>query len=108
MYIQGGPVEILHNWNLIGRSMTAPITCAIPQQYSSTTFLSLRFHSRKEKYRGCYKNVISFLFNFSSLKLRESKVRKMGNVSNLLARKRTTNDSASNNSLHRTESFLRS
>jgi hypothetical protein len=48
MYVQGSPVEIQTSthWSLIGRSMTAPHACVIAQQYSSTTFVSLRFHSR--------------------------------------------------------------
>jgi hypothetical protein len=35
-------------WNLIGRSMTAPAACVIAPQYSSSTFVSLRSHSRKQ------------------------------------------------------------
>lgn len=44
-YIQGSPAEIKTptRWNLIGRSVTAP-PHVIAQQYSPTTFVSLRFH----------------------------------------------------------------
>jgi hypothetical protein len=40
--------------NLISRSMTAPAACVIAQQYSST-LVSLRFLSRKEKFGACQK-----------------------------------------------------
>jgi hypothetical protein len=60
MYIQGSPAEIPTptHWNLIDRSMTAPVDCVIAQQYPSATFLSLHFHSRKKKFGACLKNVI--------------------------------------------------
>jgi hypothetical protein len=50
MYKKGSPVEIRNptHWNLVGRSVTDPATCAIAQQYSSTTLDSLRFHSCNE------------------------------------------------------------
>jgi len=38
--------------------------CVITQQYSSTTFLSLRFQHRKENFGSRFKNVISFFFHF--------------------------------------------
>jgi hypothetical protein len=70
MYVQGSLVEIQTptHWNLIGRSMNRPASCVVCQQYSSTTFIfiSLRFHSRKEKFGACSKNVISF---FTFLKI---------------------------------------
>jgi hypothetical protein len=50
-----------------------PRRCVVAQQYSSATFISLRFHSRKEKFGRLYKNVIFFsifIFKFACLKLR--------------------------------------
>jgi hypothetical protein len=49
-------------------------TSVIAQQYSSTTFVSLHFHSHQEKFRTLFKNVILsicfyFLKNCTSLKL---------------------------------------
>jgi hypothetical protein len=50
--------------------MTAPAACVIARQYSSSTFVSLRFRSRKEKFDTRFKNaVISFL---PFLKMRKS------------------------------------
>jgi len=37
-----------------------PTTCVIAQQYSSATFVSLRFHSCKDKFDTRFKNVIIF------------------------------------------------
>jgi hypothetical protein len=36
---------------------THPAACVIAQQYSSATFVSLRFHSDKEKCSGPFKYV---------------------------------------------------
>jgi hypothetical protein len=41
------------HWNLIDRSTTAPPP-VIAQQYSSASFVSLCFHSRKEKWRHAF------------------------------------------------------
>jgi hypothetical protein len=48
-YMQECPAAIQTpaQWNLIDRSMSAPAVCVITQQYSSATFISLRFHARK-------------------------------------------------------------
>jgi len=50
MYTKDSLVEIRTptHWNLIGRSMTDPATRTIAQQHSSTTLVSVRFHSRNE------------------------------------------------------------
>jgi hypothetical protein len=53
-------------WNLIGRCMTASPT-VIAQQYSSTTYVSPGFHSRKVK-NGAFKKRC-FFPSFSLLKL---------------------------------------
>jgi len=58
------PVEIqtpTHR-NLIGRKHYRPTACVVAQQYSSITFISLRFQNRKEKIGACFKNVIFLLF----------------------------------------------
>jgi hypothetical protein len=39
----------------------SPTTCFIAQQYSSATFVSLRFHSLKERIGVLYKNIF-FVF----------------------------------------------
>jgi hypothetical protein len=36
--------------------------CVIAQQYFSATFVSLRFHSRKEKFTANLKNVVLLVF----------------------------------------------
>jgi hypothetical protein len=38
--------------------MTAPPPGVIAQQYSSATFLSLRYHPRKEKFGALFKGAI--------------------------------------------------
>jgi len=61
MYIQGSPFEIQtpKHWNWICPSVTAPAACVIiAQQYSSATFISINFHSLKEKFCLHFKNVI--------------------------------------------------
>jgi len=40
-----------------------PVACAIAQQYSPTTTVSLRFQCRDEKFDAHFKNVIS-IFQF--------------------------------------------
>ena len=60
--VQRSSVEIKAptHWNLIGRSMTdGPAACVIAQQYSSKICLSLRVHSRKEKFRHVTKYYFS-------------------------------------------------
>jgi len=54
----------LTRWNLIGLGITAPGTCVIAQQYSSTTFFSLPFHSCTEKFGALTKK---YYFILSSL-----------------------------------------
>jgi len=39
-----------------------PAYSVIAQQYSSTAFVSLRFHSRQEKFGTLFKNVILSIF----------------------------------------------
>ena len=45
--------------------------CVISQQYSSATFVLLRFHSREEKFDALSK---FYLFTFTLLKFRESEI----------------------------------
>jgi hypothetical protein len=61
---EGSPAEIQTptHWKLIGHSMTAPPP-VIAQHYSSYTFVSLRFHSRKEQF-GAFKKSHCFIFYF--------------------------------------------
>jgi hypothetical protein len=82
---QGPPAEIQipEQWNLICFSMTTLITCCTHQQYSSATFISLRFHSDTEKkiQHMFKKNVIQILFfNCINLKLLYLKLCKSGSV----------------------------
>jgi hypothetical protein len=60
--MQGSPVKIQipAHWNLIGRSLSAPLP-VIAQQYSSATFVSLRFHSGKAKSGAHFTLVLPFL-----------------------------------------------
>jgi len=45
--------------------LVRPTTSVIAQQYSSTTFVSLHFHSRQEKFGTLFKDVIlSICFYF--------------------------------------------
>ena len=39
-----------------------PTACAIAQQYSSTTFVCLRFHIRKEEFGARFNNAILYSF----------------------------------------------
>jgi hypothetical protein len=78
MYVRWTPVEIQTSahMDLINSSMTAPTPLVIAQQYSSASFVSLRFLSCKEEL-GAHSNnptVFSFtlFFNCGSLKLRNS------------------------------------
>jgi hypothetical protein len=43
-----------------------PVACVNVSQYSSSTFLSLRFHSRKEQFGVRLKNVISIFLIFKN------------------------------------------
>jgi hypothetical protein len=56
VYTKGSPIEIQTpgHWHLTGR----PDTCVIAQQYSSATFVSLHFHSRKEEFGARFKRDI--------------------------------------------------
>jgi len=57
IYVQGTPAEIQapKHRNPIYRRKR-PAACVIAQQCSSATFVSLRFHSSKEKFGARYKN----------------------------------------------------
>ena len=63
-YTQGSPVQIQTptQWNLIGRSLTAPPTVA--QQCSSASFASLRCRFRKEKSGAFQKFYFFLVFTF--------------------------------------------
>jgi hypothetical protein len=54
-----------------------PTACVIAQQYSSGTFVSLRFHSSQEKFGALAETLLHlpslFLKNFESLQLRTLK-----------------------------------
>jgi len=56
--------EFQHN------GMQSAAACVIAQQYSSAYFVSLRFHTRKEKFSALLKNII--IQSFTLLKLRKS------------------------------------
>jgi hypothetical protein len=43
-----------------------PAACVIAQHYSSATLVSLRFHSRKQKYGAPFKNIISNFYIFKT------------------------------------------
>jgi hypothetical protein len=57
-----------------------PVVCVIAQQYSSATFFSLRFTSRKKICGASFKNIISRFYVFKKLgvKLRNLKFRNSG------------------------------
>jgi len=65
MYIQGSPVEIqTRNTLALDRPQYDRSTaCVIAQQYSSTTFVSLRFRFRKEKFGARLRTIITEIFN---------------------------------------------
>jgi hypothetical protein len=52
--------------------MAAPVARVIAQQYSSTTLVSVRFHSRKDYFSARLKNIIPLFF--SLLNLRKSEI----------------------------------
>jgi hypothetical protein len=56
MYVQVSPagIKARRRWNLIGHGNTAPPS-VVAQQYSSATFLSLRFHPREESVRRTFR-----------------------------------------------------
>jgi hypothetical protein len=63
-----------------GHSMTVPVP-VIAQQYSSATYVALRFHCRKGTFNVCLQNAIFFLFeNCLSLKKRNLKFHKSRGV----------------------------
>jgi hypothetical protein len=64
-YTQGSPVEIQ-----TPTQRDHPAVCVIAQQYSSSTFVSLRFHSRKEMFGALFQNRY-LVFSF---KLRKSQI----------------------------------
>jgi hypothetical protein len=87
-------VNYIHIWEYIWNPTSStlepdrlyhdrPTVCVIAQQYSSITFISLRLHSRKEKYGAVYKNVITLFLNILELlmfKLRNLILRKSESV----------------------------
>jgi len=50
-----------HPEDMIGRSMAAPTPVFFAQQYSSETFVSMRFQSHKKKFDAQFKKKILFL-----------------------------------------------
>ena len=73
MHTQARPSEIQTpaHWNFIGRSRTGHRRLSVfAYQYSSATFVSLRFHNRKEKLARFSTNV--FFLYCVSLELRKS------------------------------------
>jgi len=84
MYIQRSTAKIrtpAHGY-LTDHDMTASTACVIAQQYSSATFVPLRFHSLKEKIPRIFNEKIKFLFyvfkNCLCFKLCNTKLRKYG------------------------------
>jgi hypothetical protein len=66
MYIQRSPVEI-HipaHWNLIRPQHDRFAASVIAQQYSAATFVSLRFHSRRWKFRHAFKKYFNLVLLF--------------------------------------------
>jgi len=65
MYIQGSLIEIQtpNKLALDRPQYDRSAACVIAQQYSSTTFVSLCFRSRREKFGTCLKNIITEIFN---------------------------------------------
>jgi hypothetical protein len=77
MYVQGSPVE-LQTLNALEPDQLqhdCPAARVIAQQSSSATFVSLNFHSSKEKFRTLLKNVTISVLDFIFQKLH-----KLGNV----------------------------
>jgi hypothetical protein len=75
-YIRDSPLNTRASthWNLIGRSINAPPS-VIAQQYSSATFVSPCFQSRKEKLSVRWKSAIFFYFKkYVHTKLRNLKL----------------------------------
>ena len=71
------------HWNLTDRNMIAPPHPVVAQQYSSTTSLSARFLSLKEKFGSRFIVVVIIFFIFKScvsLKLRNLKLCVSGSV----------------------------
>jgi hypothetical protein len=66
MYIQGSPVEIqTPNTLALDRPQyDHSAACVIAQQYSSTSFVSLRFRSRREKFSARLRNIIIEIFYY--------------------------------------------
>ena len=75
MYVQGSPVEIQipADWNLIANRKERLAACVITQQYSSSTLVSLRFHSSKEEFGADLKKMSLFQFVIF-IKLRKSEI----------------------------------
>jgi len=49
-----------------------PTACVIAQQYSSATFVSLRFQYRKEKIRALFKNIFSVFYFIKNVRMSET------------------------------------
>jgi hypothetical protein len=74
VYKQGSPAkpQTSRPWNLIGSCMTTSPPF-IAQQYSSTTFVSLGFHTRKDK-SDTFKKHCFFPVFFSLLKFLKTEI----------------------------------
>ena len=57
-------IQTTAHWNPIGPQYDCATVCVIAQQYSSTTFVSLRFHFRQEKIRNAFQ-ICYFIFKIS-------------------------------------------
>jgi len=78
MNIDGGPAKIQNTMDPNWLQQDYPTACIISQQCSSTTFVSLHFHTHKAKTSMHFKNVlyiyIYFFYLSLSLKLCESEI----------------------------------
>jgi hypothetical protein len=63
MFTQGSPVQVQtpNTPQPERRQHNRPAVCVIAQQHSSATFVSLRFHSFKEKFVAFHRCNFSFL-----------------------------------------------
>jgi len=71
MYIQGSPAEIQNPTHSVSDipQHDYPAACVIAQQYSTSTFVQWRFHSRKEKFVKPFRNVVNpiFFYGFKNI-----------------------------------------
>jgi hypothetical protein len=88
LYVYAGECSLNSNSNTLESDWPqqySPTTCDITQQYSSATFLSLRFHFWKKEFSMHFKMLLFYFFftfflNCLSLKLHNFKLHKSGNV----------------------------